>query len=48
MKVVYGPNGKKQDIFAYVDRIRIMTDPSSGKKYMLGVNAGGLYYKEVT
>lgn len=48
VKAVYDPNGKKQDIFAYADSIRIMTDPSSGKKYILGVNAGGLYYKEVT
>ncbi|WP_312061385.1 hypothetical protein [Anaerotignum sp.] len=46
-KAIYDPNSKKQDIFAYADSIRIMTDPSSGKKYTLGVNAGGLYYREV-
>jgi len=46
-KAVYDPNGKAQDIFKYVDESRIMLDDSTGKKYMLGVNGAGLYYREV-
>lgn len=46
-KAVYDPNGKAQDIFKYVDESRIMHDESTGKKYILGVNGAGLYYREV-
>ncbi len=46
-KAVYDPNGKAQDVFKYIDDSRIMLDEATGKKYMLGVNGAGLYYKEV-
>ncbi|KAF5053839.1 hypothetical protein DSECCO2_394360 [anaerobic digester metagenome] len=46
-KAVYDPNGKAQDIFKYIDNSRIMIDEATGKKYTLGVNGAGLYYKEV-
>lgn len=46
-KSVYDPTNKATDIFQYADNTRIMTDESTGKKYILGVDANGLYYKEV-
>lgn len=46
-KAVYDPNGKARDIFKYADDARIMLDESTGKKYILGVNETGLYYREV-
>ena len=46
-KSVYDTTNKSTDIYEYADNVRIMTDASTGKRYILGVDAGGLYYKEV-
>ncbi|MDD3393495.1 MAG: hypothetical protein PHG19_02475 [Anaerotignum sp.] len=50
-KAVYDPNGKQQDFFAYADAAALgakeMEDSVTGKKYILGVKNGGLFYTEV-
>ncbi len=50
-KAVYDPNGKQQDVFAYTDAAalaaKVMDDSITGKKYVLGVKNGGLFYTEV-
>lgn len=45
-KAIYDPNGREKDIFAAIDDAKYMTDDVTGKKYVLGVSDGGLYYEE--
>lgn len=46
-KAVYDPNGRATDIFAAIDDAKYMTDDVTGKRYLLGVSDGGLYYEAV-
>lgn len=46
-KSIYDPNGKETDIFAYIDNAVLITDSSTGDKYFLGIDGGGLFLEKV-
>lgn len=46
-KAIYDPNGRATDIFAAIDDAKYMMDDVTGKRYVLGVSDGGLYYEAI-